>query len=57
VDSVTDDPGTAGAKIIKLLVKAADFPATIRPKLKGMKFDVLLPVASRDSGEQAGTFR
>jgi multidrug efflux pump subunit AcrA (membrane-fusion protein) len=43
VDSVIDDPLSVGQKIIKLLVKASDFPATTRAKLKGMKFDVLLP--------------
>jgi pyruvate/2-oxoglutarate dehydrogenase complex dihydrolipoamide acyltransferase (E2) component len=49
VDSVMDDPKAAGRKIIKLLVKAADFPATTRPNLMGMKFDVLLPqVAKKD---------
>ena len=57
VDSVMDDPATAGHKIVKLLFKAADFPAAIRPKLKGMKFDVLLPQASRDATEQVGAFR
>lgn len=49
VDSVMDDPLNAGRKIIKLLVNAADFPATVRSKLMGMKFDVLLPhLASLD---------
>lgn len=49
VDSVMDDPKAAGRKIIKLLVKAADFPSTTRPNLMGMKFDVLLPqVAKKD---------
>lgn len=43
VDSMTDDPRTTGEKIINLLVQAADFPASTRAKLKGMKFDVLLP--------------
>ncbi len=43
VDSVSDDPGTTGRKIIKLLVQAADFPAASRASLLGMKFDVLLP--------------
>jgi multidrug efflux pump subunit AcrA (membrane-fusion protein) len=43
VDSVTDDPRTTGGKTLRLLVHAADFPALIRAKLKGMKFDVLLP--------------
>lgn len=43
VDSVIDDPRETGRKIIRLLVKAVDFPAAVRPKLSGMKFDVLLP--------------
>ena len=43
VESVTDDPRTTGGKTLRLLVHAADFPALIRAKLKGMKFDVLLP--------------
>jgi multidrug efflux pump subunit AcrA (membrane-fusion protein) len=51
VDSVIDDPRGAGKKIIRLLVKAADFPATIRPKLMGMKFDVLLPELADGSTE------
>jgi multidrug efflux pump subunit AcrA (membrane-fusion protein) len=51
VDSVIDDPRGAGHKIIRLLVKAADFPATIRPKLMGMKFDVLLPELADGSTE------
>ena len=51
VDTVIDDPRGAGQKIIRLLVKAADFPATIRPKLMGMKFDVLLPELADGSVE------
>lgn len=43
VDSVIDDPRQTGAKIIKLLVRASDFPAALRAKLIGMKFGVLLP--------------
>ena len=43
VDGVSDDPRTAGGKVLRLLVHASDFPALIRAKLKGMKFDVLLP--------------
>ena len=43
VDSVKDDPRLSGGKIIKLHVKATDFPATTRANLIGMKFDVLLP--------------
>lgn len=43
VDGVTDDPSKAGGKILRLLVRATDFPAALRAKLTGMKFDVLLP--------------
>jgi multidrug efflux pump subunit AcrA (membrane-fusion protein) len=43
VHSVADDPRNAGGKILKLLVSAKDFPAAMRMKLMGMKFDVLLP--------------
>lgn len=43
VDSVMNDPHTAGGKIIRLLVRSADFPALARGDLLGMKFDVLLP--------------
>lgn len=57
VDSVIDNPASAGSKIVKLLIKAADFPAAVRPKLKGMKFDVLLPQASHEATDQAGAFR
>lgn len=49
VDSVMDDPRAAGRKIIKLLIKAADFPASTRAKLKGMKFEVLLPQVAQDT--------
>lgn len=50
VDGVADDPRQAGSKIIRLLVHATDFPAAIRTKLMGMKFNVLLPqVASLDN--------
>ncbi|MEO5712381.1 MAG: HlyD family efflux transporter periplasmic adaptor subunit [Luteolibacter sp.] len=45
VDSIIDDPRAAGEKIVRLLVQATDFPAALRPNLKGMKFDVLLPQA------------
>lgn len=49
ISSVIDDPRQTGSKILKLLVRASDFPATIRTKLTGMKFGVLLPaVASLD---------
>lgn len=57
VDSVIDNPAAAGSKIVKLLIQAADFPATVRPKLKGMKFDVLLPQASHDASGEGGLFR
>lgn len=57
VDSVIDNPAAAGSKIVKLLIQAADFPASVRPKLKGMKFDVLLPQASHDASVQSGAFR
>jgi multidrug efflux pump subunit AcrA (membrane-fusion protein) len=53
VDSVMDDPRGAGRKIIRLLVKSADFPAAIRPRLKGMKFDVLLPELADAKGAAA----
>lgn len=43
VQSVVDDPRNAGGKILKLLVRATDFPTAMRNKLLGMKFDVLLP--------------
>lgn len=43
VESVINDPRTAGGKIIKLLVHAADFPKLTGGELLGMKFDVLLP--------------
>jgi biotin carboxyl carrier protein len=49
VDSVMDDPRAAGRKIIRLLVQKADFPATMRAKLMGMKFDVLLPEIAREA--------
>ncbi len=50
VDSVTDDPLKAGWKIIRLFIQASDFPAGIRSKIAGMKFEVLLPqVAKQDA--------
>lgn len=49
VDSVIDDPRETGRKIIRLLIKSADFPTATRPKLKGMKFDVLLPELAASS--------
>lgn len=51
VESVIDDPRSAGAKIIKLLIKAAEFPAATRANLKGMKFDVLLPQVANGTSE------
>lgn len=49
VHSVSDDPKTTGSKIVRLLIKAADFPVVTRNRLMGMKFDVLLPqVASEE---------
>lgn len=48
VDSVIDDPKSTGSKIVKLLIKAADFPLVTRNKLMGMKFDVLLPQVALD---------
>ena len=54
VDSVMDDPAAAGRKIIKLLVKAADFPAATRPNLIGMKFEVLLPQAAKEQQLKIG---
>jgi multidrug efflux pump subunit AcrA (membrane-fusion protein) len=46
VDSVSNNPAKAGDKIIRLLVPVADFPAAMRTKLIGMKFEVLFPLAS-----------
>jgi len=46
VDSVSNNPAKVGDKIIRLLVPVADFPATMRAKLVGMKFEVLFPLAS-----------
>lgn len=48
VDNVKDDPRSTGEKIINLLINAADFPAATRAKLKGMKFDVLLPQIAQE---------
>jgi len=50
VDGVSDDPVKAGWKIIRLLIQTSDFPATIRAKLDGMKFDVLLPSVVQQTG-------
>jgi multidrug efflux pump subunit AcrA (membrane-fusion protein) len=49
VDSVTDDPGGAGQKIIRLLIHAANFPTLARNNLMGMKFDVLLPQVAQEA--------
>jgi multidrug efflux pump subunit AcrA (membrane-fusion protein) len=46
VESVSDNPAKVGDKIIRLLVPVADFPAAMRAKLVGMKFEVLFPLAS-----------
>lgn len=46
VDSVSDNPTKLGDKIIRLLVPVADFPAPMRTKLIGTKFEVLFPLAS-----------
>ncbi len=43
VDSVSDNPKSTGEKIVRLLIDASDFPIATRPRLAGMKFDVLLP--------------
>ncbi len=43
VEGVMNDPHAVGGKIIKLLVRAADFPLLTRTHLLGMKFEVLLP--------------
>lgn len=47
VDSVADNPRKAGDKIIRLLVPVKEFSASLRTKLIGVKFEVLLPLASR----------
>jgi hypothetical protein len=52
VDSVIDDPRETGGKIVRLLIKAADFPVAMRPKLKGMKFEVLLPELAESARER-----
>lgn len=49
VDRITDDPKSEGNKIVRLLIKAADFPASTRAKLMGMKFDVLLPQVAQNA--------
>jgi len=49
VDSVSDNPTKAGDKIIRLLVPVTDFPASMRTKLVGTKFEVLFPLASTQS--------
>jgi multidrug efflux pump subunit AcrA (membrane-fusion protein) len=49
VSSVIDNPRQTGSKILKLFVRASDFPAALRAKISGMKFGVLVPaVASLD---------
>ena len=49
VESVINDPSSAGGKIIKLLVRAADFPKLTQGDLLGMKFEVLLPPVARNT--------
>jgi multidrug efflux pump subunit AcrA (membrane-fusion protein) len=49
VESIVDDPRSAGAKIIRLLIRSADIPAASRKAIQGTKFDVLLPsIASHE---------
>ena len=50
VDSVSNDPRSSDSKILKLLIRAADFPVATRNKLMGMKFDVLLPPVALEQG-------
>jgi biotin carboxyl carrier protein len=49
IDSVTDDPRSAGRKIVRLLVRVADLSAVTRANLMGMKFDVLLPQIAQEN--------
>ena len=48
VDSVSNSPVKAGDKVLRLLIPTTVFPATIRSKLSGMKFEVLFPLATED---------
>ncbi|MDP3849981.1 MAG: HlyD family efflux transporter periplasmic adaptor subunit [Luteolibacter sp.] len=52
VDSIANDPKSAGKKIIKLLVSDDDFPGGTH--LSGTKFDVLLPQAADPPQTVAG---
>ena len=52
VDSVSDNPRSSGSKILRLLIKAADFPIFTRNQLMGMKFDVLLPPVALEDGHR-----
>lgn len=45
VGEIADDPVEPQKKIVRLLLKAADFPQAVRAKLQGMRFDVLMPGA------------
>lgn len=46
ITGVRDDPRKGGSKILSLLIHATDLPAAMRSRLHGMKFNVLLPLAS-----------
>lgn len=50
VDSVKDDPGSAGQKIIRLLIHAVNSPGAAGNTLMGMKFDVLVPQVAQEGG-------
>lgn len=43
IEEISDDPNGPDAKIVRLLVNSQDFPAAMRGKLNGSKFDVLVP--------------
>lgn len=55
VDSVSNSPVKAGDKVLRLLIPTTVFPAAIRSKLSGMKFEVLFPLATE--GKAASTSR
>ena len=46
VNGVRDNPRKGGSKILSLLIQASDLPAAMHSRLHGMKFNVLLPLAS-----------
>lgn len=46
VGAVNDSPGKPGNKTVQLLIPINSFPASIRAKLIGTKFEVLFPLAS-----------